>query len=283
MHSVFETSLVDNCVDDGLFDIRCYGQSKLEQLSKYVSQLKNRRKDTRPSLGKAVEKQPWRYKFIETSTLPAKTSVTRLTHRSDEYHKFDYSQALTRRPQAVLAAESAESTEGRLVGTATHLVLSKIDLQKNITVEAIEQVIEKLLAGGAMAEAVAGQIDKNSIIRFFESDLGKVVLNRETRIQREWLFTFAVPAAEIISSASRPADDETVIVQGIIDMLVEGPKGLLIIDFKTDRIAAAKAQEQAEIYRQQLQLYGRAAEAVLKTKVCGKWLYFLQPGCAIET
>ena len=155
-------------------------------------------------------------------------------------------------------------------------------MQKNITVEAIEQVIEKLIADGAMAEAVAGQIDKNSIIRFFESDLGKVVMSRENRVQREWPFTFAVSASEIIGSASRSADDETVIVQGIIDILVEGPKGLLIIDFKTDRIAAAKAQERAEIYRQQLQLYGRAAEAVLETKVCGKWLCFLQPGCAVE-
>ena len=74
-------------------------------------------------------------------------------------------------------------------------------------------------------------------------------------------------------------NDETIIVQGIIDMLVQTTQGLLVIDFKTDRITAGEVSQRAVLYRQQLELYGRAAGAILKNKLLGKWLYFLSPGC----
>jgi ATP-dependent helicase/nuclease subunit A len=65
-------------------------------------------------------------------------------------------------------------------------------------------------------------------------------------------------------------------------MLVQRPDGLLVIDFKTDRVTAEEAPERAGLYRRQLELYGRAAEAIGKGKILGKWLYFLTAGCAIE-
>jgi ATP-dependent helicase/nuclease subunit A len=71
-------------------------------------------------------------------------------------------------------------------------------------------------------------------------------------------------------------------VQGITDMLVKTPAGLLVIDFKTDRVTEREVAERAELYHKQLEHYGRAAGAILKTKILGKWLYFLAPGRAIE-
>ena len=65
-------------------------------------------------------------------------------------------------------------------------------------------------------------------------------------------------------------------------MLVRTAEGLLVIDFKTDDITAGEVSERAGLYREQLELYGRAAERILKEKLLGKWLYFLTPGCAVE-
>jgi ATP-dependent exoDNAse (exonuclease V) beta subunit len=65
-------------------------------------------------------------------------------------------------------------------------------------------------------------------------------------------------------------------------MLVRTPKGLVIIDFKTDKITTDQVTERAELYRRQLQLYSRAASAILKSESIAKWLYFLTPGCSIE-
>jgi len=65
-------------------------------------------------------------------------------------------------------------------------------------------------------------------------------------------------------------------------MLVKRPDGLLVIDFKTDRITAEEVSGRAELYRRQLELYSKAAESILKVKLLGKWLYFLTPACAFE-
>jgi len=65
-------------------------------------------------------------------------------------------------------------------------------------------------------------------------------------------------------------------------MLIRTPQGLVVIDFKTDNITAKQVPERAELYRQQLELYSRAASAILKAKPAAKWLYFLTPGHEFE-
>jgi ATP-dependent helicase/nuclease subunit A len=191
---------------------------------------------------------------------------------------------LERRPRAVLSADSTELLDGQLIGTATHLVISQLDLGRPVTKEVIEKTKEKLLADGAITEPVAEHINRGSIIAFFEGELGRAVLDTENRVLREWPFTFALPASEFCGARDegRGMRDELIVVQGIIDLLIKTPKGLLVVDFKTDEVTAKKASERMELYREQLELYGRAAEAILKDKVIGKWLYFLKPGCAVE-
>jgi ATP-dependent exoDNAse (exonuclease V) beta subunit len=63
-------------------------------------------------------------------------------------------------------------------------------------------------------------------------------------------------------------------------MLIQSPKGLVVIDFKTDDISAGEAPRRAELYRPQLDLYARAASAILKSSPLAKWLYFLTPEIA---
>jgi ATP-dependent helicase/nuclease subunit A len=290
MHKVFESKLAEKCGGDGdLFSIKLYGKGEFERLCEYIDGLKDRKsrglrptkrssktKRTKGKLLAGVKKSlGWRYRFGEAPVLPAKRSVTQLTHRDDEYIKIDYSKALERKPKAVLSADSAELVEGRLIGSATHLVISKLGLPGGVTEEAIEKTKEKLLADGALNEAAAERIDAGSIAAFFESELGQKIIDAGNSVWREWPFTFAVPADNV-------SGDESIIVQGIIDMLVGTPEGLLVIDFKTDDVTARQVVERAELYREQLELYSRAAGAILKKKILGKWLYFLTPGCAIE-
>jgi len=75
---------------------------------------------------------------------------------------------------------------------------------------------------------------------------------------------------------------DTIIVQGIIDMLIRTPKGLVVIDFKTDNITAEEVPQRAEFYRWHLELYARAASEILKEKPLAKWLYFLTPATKFE-
>ena len=82
--------------------------------------------------------------------------------------------------------------------------------------------------------------------------------------------------------ASRFTSDESVVVQGIIDMLIRTQRGLIVIDFKTDNITTQQVSERAEPYHRQLELYGRAAEAVLKSETTARWLYFLTPATEFQ-
>jgi len=79
------------------------------------------------------------------------------------------------------------------------------------------------------------------------------------------------------------SSNETVIVQGIIDMIVKTPTGLVIIDFKTDDVTAESACRRAKLYLDQINLYATAASAILKEKIAGSWLYFLKPATAVNT
>jgi len=299
LHNGFGTGLIKKAVDDNLFGVKLYGRAELEKLGGYIHKLKQEKSQRFRASAKSSELKRaekllsvvktslgWQYGFGDASLLPAKQSVTQLTHRNDEYFLFDYSRALERKPKAVLSIEPdlAEPVEGRLTpdlirGTATHLVIARLNLAGPVTCEAIEQTKEKLLADNAITEAVAEKINTESIIAFFESELGLKVLDSRSSVWREWPFTFTIPASEWKDSYLLR---DTIIVQGIIDMLVRRPEGLLVIDFKTDRVTAEEAPERAGLYRKQLELYGRAAEAIGKRKIHGKWLYFLTAGCAIE-
>jgi len=335
LHKAFETGLAPDAADDDLFDLRLYRKQDLEQLSRFVLGLRasaawsvQRRGDRkklnakRYTLNAALKAQikkslAWQYKYADAPTLPAKQSVTELTHRSDEYVRLDYSRALQRQPRALIAAEPAlsEPLEGRLVGTATHTVIAQLDLTQSISGEAIEKTLEKLVAAGAIGSAVAEQIDIESILAFFCSELGRVVLDPENTVWREWPFTFALPVSQFwdhakmekateacpersrrdtecteikkdnsseFSVLSVAKSDETIVVQGIIDMLIQTPRGLVVIDFKTDSVTAQQVSERAELYRRQLALYSRAASAILKDKLLARWLYFLTPATEFE-
>ena len=300
LHDAFDTGLSDSAINDDLFSFRLYNQADLRQLSEFVieqktGKLKRRTATTKKSGSKQADKKLLEevknslnrlYPFGDSPILPAKTSVTALTHRNDEYFKIDYSRMLDRRPSALMTAEPeySETLEPRLIGTVTHLVISRLNINKPVSKKTVAQTIEKLLADKAITAGAAENIHTDSIVTFFNSELGQLIFETDNKVLREWPFTFTIPACDFsdMSHESRVTSDETIIVQGIIDLLIQTPKGLVIVDFKTDKITAGQAEKRAELYRRQLELYGRAASAIIKTKTFAKWLYFLTPCIPVE-
>jgi ATP-dependent helicase/nuclease subunit A len=290
LHQAFQTEQPTQATQDDLFSIHFYDQPQLDKLaalirnSKYVT-IDNRQSaiDNLKLLSRLKEVLNWQYPFGNAPALPAKRTVTQWTHRDDEFTKIDYSLAFDRKPKTVF---TTKQIDGRTVGTATHLVMSKLDLAKPVTTQAVVQLIEKLVKDDAIIQEIASQINTEPIVKFFKSKLGQIVLDKKTVVLREWPFTFAVPASQWDESASHQtrdgASDDFIIVQGIIDLLVKTPEGLVIIDFKTDCLSADGASKRAAIYRRQLDLYAQAASIILGQEVKSKWLCFLRPGCEVE-
>jgi ATP-dependent helicase/nuclease subunit A len=307
LHDAFDTGLSENAAGDDLFNFRLYNQADLKKLSEFVieqkkNKLKRRFAFSKQSGPKQADKKLLEkvknslnrcYPFGDSPKLPAKTSVTALTHRSDEYFKPDYSKVFDRRPRLILMAEpeAAEAVEPRLIGTATHLVISRLDLREPPDNNTVTQTIEKLLADKAITADAAENINMDSIIAFFSSKLGQLIFDAGNKVMREWPFTFTIAATEqsevdgpstSLHSVAVTRQRDTIIVQGIIDLMIQTPKGLAMVDFKTDKISAAQADQRTEFYRRQLELYGRAASAIMKTDTFAKWLYFLTPGVTVE-
>jgi len=302
LQEAFDTGLSDRAVNDDLFSFKLYDQADLKRFSEFVINQKANKLSRPSSAAKKTNKKSQhselltrikeslsrQYQFGDSPWIPAKTSVTALTHRNEEYIKFDYSGTLDRRPRALMATEpqTIDILEPRLKGTASHLVISRLDLSAPVSETTVSRTIEKLVNEKAISAKAAEHIDTESIVTFFNSELGRLLFDTGNSVLREWPFTYALPISEWDNMfAVRDTNNEirdTIIVQGIIDLLIRTPQGLVIIDFKTDNIKPGRAEQRAEFYRRQLELYGRAASAILKSNTIAKWLYFLTPGVSIE-
>jgi ATP-dependent helicase/nuclease subunit A len=125
----------------------------------------------------------------------------------------------------------------------------------------------------------AEEVDPQGITKFLESELGERIL-RAKKIQREIPFSLALPAQEVFPDW-REGEQETVLVQGVIDCVFEEEDALVLIDYKTDAISARYAGgfEEAksvmiERYNLQLGLYSKAIEQIWKKPIKEKYLYF---------
>ncbi len=76
--------------------------------------------------------------------------------------------------------------------------------------------------------------------------------------------------------------NEIVVVQGVIDLLAQTRQGLVVIDFKTDRVSGDEIGARAQTYHGQLELYAKAAAHICRDKVREAWLYFFAPRQAVQ-
>jgi ATP-dependent helicase/nuclease subunit A len=317
LHRAFGTGLTDGTREQGLFAFRLHGEDDLKELSRFVLTLRSSKaksvfftrkdssadEDNRRLLAQVKSMLSRRYPFAHAVHQAAKSSVTKLTHQDDMFAQRDYSEALDRQPAALAASSQKAMPEahlGRLVGTAAHLVISSLDVKRPVTLAVIERTRDRLVKDGAIPADVAASIDTESILAFFESKLGAIVCDQRNTVWQEWPFTFGLPAAvggqtmedgeqkkgghasNPQSAIRNPPLKEVVVVQGLIDLLVRTPAGLIVIDFKTDHVFEDRVLKRAEVYRGQLELYARAAADICREKVLERWLYFLAPRQAVQ-
>ena len=89
------------------------------------------------------------------------------------------------------------------------------------------------------------------------------------RLFREQPFILGVPLGEV--DPAHQESRETVLVQGIIDLYFEEDGKLILVDYKTDRVA--DPVELAKRYRVQLLYYRRALEQSTGKPVSETYLY----------
>jgi ATP-dependent helicase/nuclease subunit A len=219
------------------------------------------------------------YAFAAAVPLPAKQSVSDLTHRDDAFAQLDLERALTREPRVVREhrPRAKTGTAARERGTALHLVIETLPLTAGSppTVEDIREHAQALAAQGRIGPAVLTEKDMAAVFNFFQGPTGSQCFAADTRVWREWPFTLAVCPRDGGPTATAPdVNSDFIIVQGIVDLLIQRPTGVLVVDYKTDTVGFDQIEDRVASYRGQLDLYAQAVQCILGKPVLGKVLFF---------
>lgn len=221
----------------------------------------------------------WRYTWSEVTSKIAKVAVTEIKRRFDNLAQQNEDAAAHRprlagRPKFL---QQKRGLTGAERGSALHTVMQHIDLREAPDIQKVEDLLRIMVTREILLPEQAQAVDPNTIVRFFQSTLGERVLQAKG-VSRELPFTLALPATEVYPDLSERGKDERVLVQGVIDCLVDEGDGLLLIDYKSDRIPPGQLPVVAERYRGQINLYSRAVEEILKRPVKERVIYLFDNG-----
>ncbi len=101
-------------------------------------------------------------------------------------------------------------------------------------------------------------------------------------VRREVPFTYSEPARELYEAAGAELDEDPVLIQGVIDCLFEDDQGLVLLDYKSDRIFNGRWEETAERHRFQLEMYAKAIAAILDRKIDECYIFFFDGAQSIR-
>ena len=225
----------------------------------------------------------WQYENASAASHLSKQTVTEIKRQFESVDRESGSQLL--RPRKSLHDRPAFMQEKQLTsaekGTIMHMVMQQINLREPQNEASLESLKLHLLQNEYLRAEQLEAVNNEEILHFFESDLAKRMQNAHT-LYREVPFSMVIPAHEAYSDWQ--GEDEPVLIQGVIDCLFEDEQGLVLVDYKTDRITGrfpsySEAEPVlAKRYKVQIDLYSRAIESIMKTKLKEKYLYFFDDG-----
>ena len=229
----------------------------------------------------------WTYAWKDRTAAKQKYTVTELKKQRLQ-EEMEYGEELYPEEEIVpLVPQFIEKTEektGAARGTVYHTVMEWLDVVHMAKVfehgdqeSIIREELDRLCAAGKLSEEDRRAVREQDLVRFCKTDLLKQLAAAESqgKLWREQPFVIGLPGDE--ADGSDP--EETVLIQGIIDAFFEEEDGVVILDYKTDRVHAAK--ELKERYQAQLDYYARAVAQTTGKTVKEKLIYSFSLGKTI--
>ena len=214
----------------------------------------------------------YEYPYKTLGQVPSKVAASGLTHR-DMSRSF----VATARP-AILNQSELTAAER---GTALHTFLQYADWAAAAASPEAER--DRLVAERVLTRQQAAAVEIRRLRAFFGSELYQRIA-RADHLWREIPFTIEAAltqfglSAEEIAALPADAQGETMLIQGIADCVFEEDGGLVIVDYKTDRVASG--DELIDRYHRQLELYALALRQTLDRPVRECLLYSFALGKA---
>lgn len=149
---------------------------------------------------------------------------------------------------------------GAEIGSATHELMQRINLDKKPTLETLTEALEQV----QVSSDVKSKINLGKILSFFDTALGQEILANQDKLYREQPFSMLKRDAK---------SQEDFVVRGILDGYLLYEDKIVLFDYKTDRYE--HVSQLVERYRGQLDLYAEALSRSYQIETVEKYLILL--------
>ncbi|WP_245948280.1 helicase-exonuclease AddAB subunit AddA [Paenibacillus sambharensis] len=250
------------------------------------------------------ERLSWRYAYESATTIAAKTSVTELKRLTAEAQHAANAESLEtlsedrQLPDSQRAAElpapagafrlrrprfmEARTLTAAERGTVSHLVMQVLPLEGPKDADTIRTLVADMVLRQLLRPAQAEAVDADTIAAFYASKLGQRMM-KASWIKRELPFSCTVPAKVVHPAVlDGKSAEEPVFIQGVVDCLFEDEQGLVLLDYKTDRIINGAYEQAANRHRFQMELYAEAVGRILGKRVTERHVFFFDGGESVH-
>ena len=166
-------------------------------------------------------------------------------------------------------AFASAKTGGKVRGEAVHRVMQHIRYEACHDAASIAEELTRLQQAGLITEAQAAMVDCHKLQKFFATEIGRKLL-AAPQVLREFKFSILEPADPQNSELA----GEQVLMQGVVDCAIIEDDGIIVVDFKTDRVTKETEAIRAQRYAPQVQTYADAISRIYRMPVKAKALYF---------
>lgn len=214
----------------------------------------------------------YQYPHFAATTAPSKQTATQKKGRRKDQEAAEYVPEpkvelfRARRPSFV-----EKSIPGKEYGNAHHAAMQYLCFQACTDREHTAQEIRRLVEEGFLSPEQGEMVDAGTIAAFFQTDVGQRIQSG-AQVLREFKFTILEDAEQWDDQL----EGEKILLQGVVDCAIVDSDGIVILDFKTDRVTEDTAFQCAERYREQIQIYARAMERIFQRPVKACYLYFFR-------
>ncbi len=205
------------------------------------------------------------YPFVADTTLYLKRTVTQVNQNSAQ--SFDGYEFGTEEDQTFMSEFEEDSENLQDIGTAYHRYLETCDFQKEPNNELIRLLNEGLLSGEQVKMLDVSLLEKIVKMDVFTRLKG-------AKLYRERPFILNAPASLVGFNGT-----DTVLLQGIIDLIAIDGDRAYVIDYK---YSSKKEDALIKTYKKQLDLYAYAVEKILKKKIAGKFIVNIKLGIIVK-
>lgn len=212
----------------------------------------------------------FRYGHPEATVAPSKQTATQQKGRvkdQEAAENTEHRREVSRVWRKISFME--DRVQGREYGTALHLVMQYIHYEACTDVDAVRREVDRLAEEGFITSRQAELVDCRKIAGFFATDVGRKLMSGNN-VLREFKFSILDDGADY----GQGLEGEKILLQGVVDCALMEPDGILVVDFKTDRVTEETLGDTVARYSSQVETYAQALQRIYGSPVKASLLYF---------